>query len=110
LSDFSLIILAAGNASRFKMGVKKQWIRINHNPLWLHVVNEFESLKVFKDIIIVSHKEETLYMQNHTSHKVVEGGLTRQESLTKGLELVSTSHVMVSDAARACISETLIDA
>lgn len=108
MSDFSLIILAAGNASRFKMGVKKQWIRINSDPLWLHVVKEFESLNVFKEIIIVSHSDETLYMQNHTMHTVVAGGMTRQESLTKGLENVTTSHVIVSDAARACISETLI--
>ena len=108
MSDFSLIILAAGNASRFKMGVKKQWIRIAQDPLWLHVVKEFESLDIFKEIIIVSHEEETLYMQNHTSHSVVAGGKTRQESLRNGLDLVTTSHVMVSDAARACISETLI--
>ncbi len=108
MSDFSLIILAAGNASRFKMGVKKQWIRINEDPLWLHVVKEFESLNIFKKIIIVSHKEETLYMQNHTQHLIVPGGETRQESLINGLAEVETSHVLVSDAARACISETLI--
>lgn len=108
MSDFSLIILAAGNASRFKMGVKKQWIRINSDPLWLHVVKEFESLKIFKKIIIVSHKEETLYMQNHTDHLVVEGGTDRQYSLQNALAHVESDYVMVSDAARACISETLI--
>jgi len=108
LSDFSLIILAAGNASRFKMGVKKQWIRIKQDPLWLHVVKEFESLNIFKKIVIVSHDEEVLYMQNHTDHPVVKGGQNRQESLRNGLDYVNTTYVIVSDAARACISETLI--
>ena len=108
MSDFSLIILAAGDASRFKMGVKKQWIRIHDDPLWVHVVKKFEALKLFKNIIIVSHKEEALYMQNHTEHLVVEGGASRQESLNLGLSSVDTPYVMVSDAARACISETLV--
>jgi 2-C-methyl-D-erythritol 4-phosphate cytidylyltransferase / 2-C-methyl-D-erythritol 2,4-cyclodiphosphate synthase len=109
LSDFSLIILAAGNASRFNMGVKKQWIRVENDPLWLHVVKEFESLKIFSKIVIVSHKEEALYMQNHTGHLVVEGGSDRQYSLKNALEHIDSEYVLVSDAARACISETLIN-
>ncbi len=110
MSDFSLIILSAGSSSRFKMGVKKQWLRIGCNPLWLHVVKQFESLNLFSKIIIAAHENEVGYMQNHTEHLVIAGGKSRQESLKNALSSVESEYVMVTDAARACISETLIDA
>lgn len=108
MSDFSLIILAAGSSSRFGLGVKKQWLRIDDNPLWLHVTHQFEALNLFSKIIIVGASNEVLFMQNHTKHLVVEGGNQRQDSLKNALHYVDTPYVMVSDAARACISPKLV--
>ncbi len=108
MSDISLIILSAGNSSRFEMGIKKQWIRLGDDPLWLYVVKEFEALKLFSNIIITAHPHEVHYMKNHTKHSIVEGGSSRQASLKKALDGIDTDYVMVSDVARPCISRELI--
>jgi len=108
LSDLTLILLAAGNSTRFSSSVKKQWLRINHQPLWHFVTNEFENLNLFAKIIITAHKDEMDYMQSFCEHTIVEGAETRQESLKNALEYVTTPYVMVSDIARACPPKALI--
>jgi len=108
LSDITLILLAAGNSSRFGLPVKKQWLRIDHEPLWQFVADQFDSTALFSNIIITAHKEEVPFMEGFCDHTIVEGGETRQQSLKNALENVTTSHVLVSDIARACIDATLI--
>jgi len=109
LSDITLILLAAGNSSRFGLPVKKQWLRIDHEPLWQFVANSFESTALFCNIIITSHKEEVPFMQGFCDYTVVEGGETRQQSLKNALEHVTTPYVLVSDIARACVDTKLIE-
>ncbi len=108
MSDLTLILLAAGNSTRFCSSVKKQWLRIEHQPLWHFVTNKFEDLNIFSKIIITAHKDEIEYMKSFCEHTIIEGGDTRQVSLKNALEHVSTSYVMVSDIARACPPEELI--
>jgi len=102
LSDLTLILLAAGNSTRFATPVKKQWLRIGHQPLWHFVTNEFEKTKLFSKIIITAHDNEVEYMKSFCNHTVIEGSSTRQGSLNNALEYVDTPFVMVSDVARAC--------
>ena len=108
LSDLTLILLAAGNSTRFSSSVKKQWLRINHQPLWHFVTNEFENLNLFSKIIITAHKDEMNYMRSFCEHTIVEGAQSRQASLKNALEHVTTPYVMVSDIARACPPKALI--
>ena len=108
MSDITLILLAAGNSSRFGLPVKKQWLRIDHTPLWQFVADEFASTALFSNIIITSHKEEVPFMQGFCDYTIVEGGQTRQQSLKNALEYVTTPYVLVSDIARACVDTKLI--
>ncbi len=108
MSDLTLILLAAGNSTRFSPSVKKQWLRINHQPLWYFVTSEFESLNLFSKIIITAHKDEIDYMKSFCEHTIVEGAQSRQASLKNALEHVTTPYVMVSDIARACPPKALI--
>ena len=101
-------MLAAGNSTRFGSPVKKQWLRVGHQPLWHFVTNEFEKTKLFSKIIITAHEDELKYMQSFCHHPVIKGGKTRQESLKNALEHVCTPYVMVSDIARACPPKDLI--
>lgn len=103
----TLILLGAGNSTRFGTKTKKQWLRVGDNPLWLKVTKDFEKYK-FEKIIIVASKNEARYMQNFTQHQIIVGGDTRQESLNNALKLVDTKYTMVSDVARACIPEEMI--
>ncbi|KIM10999.1 MAG: 2-C-methyl-D-erythritol 4-phosphate cytidylyltransferase [Sulfuricurvum sp. PC08-66] len=108
MSDLSLVLLAGGNSSRFGMGVRKQWLRIDQTPLWLHVARTFESMGIFEKIVITAHPDDVLYAQNHTAHTVVAAGKERQDSLKNALSHIDTPYVMVSDVARACVTPALI--
>ncbi|MEA1919705.1 MAG: bifunctional 2-C-methyl-D-erythritol 4-phosphate cytidylyltransferase/2-C-methyl-D-erythritol 2,4-cyclodiphosphate synthase [Campylobacterota bacterium] len=110
MSDLTLILLAAGDSSRFKLPVKKQWLRIEHDPLWLYVTNRLSNSGYFKKIIITAHKDEVIFMKMLCDEEIVSGGSTRQASLRHALEFVTTEYVMVTDIARACIDFDLIDA
>ncbi len=109
LSDLTLILLAAGNSSRFDLPVKKQWLRIGHLPLWQFVTEQFENTELFGNIIIVAHREEVPFIKEFCDYTVIEGGNTRQHSLKNALQHVTTPHILVSDIARACVDIDLID-
>ena len=109
MSNVTLIILCAGNSSRFGLQAKKQWLRTDNSPLWLFVTNRLQKFSDFKNIIITSHKDELNYMKNFSDDFIfVEGGETRQESMKNALQKVTTNYVMVTDVARACIPKSVI--
>jgi len=103
LVNLTLILLAAGSSSRFKSDVKKQWLRISHQPLWQFVAQKCVETKLFDKIIITSSKDDINFMKNYDSFTFVEGSTTRQKSLQNTLKEVDTDFVLVSDIARACI-------
>lgn len=108
MSDITLILLGAGSSTRFKVNVKKQWLYSGDTPLWLYVAQTFASVATFKEIIIVSSKEEIDFMQNFANYTYVEGGNSRQASLTHAMEHVNSEYVLVSDIARCCIDKETI--
>lgn len=108
--DVTLIVLCAGNSSRFEHKTKKQWIRIDNEPLWLNVTKRLSTYANFDEIIITSHSNELKYMQNFTDdYTFVEGGQTRQESIKNSLQNVTSKYVMITDVARACIPYSVIN-
>lgn len=108
--NVTLIILCAGNSSRFNHKVKKQWLRIEDEPLWLNVAKRLSSYSTFEKTIIVSHKDELNYMKNFCDDFLfVQGGETRQESIKNALEKSSSKYVMITDVARSCIPKDVIE-
>lgn len=100
----SLIVLCAGNSSRFELSTKKQWIRTYDKPLWLDVTNRFSNYLDFEKTIIVGHNDELNYMKNFSDKYIfVTGGSTRQESMKNALQEVTSKYVMVTDVARSCV-------
>jgi 2-C-methyl-D-erythritol 4-phosphate cytidylyltransferase/2-C-methyl-D-erythritol 2,4-cyclodiphosphate synthase len=108
LSDLTLILLAAGNSSRFKVPVKKQWLRIGHDPLWLYVTNRITEMGHFANVIIVTHPEELPFMQLMCDYTIIAGGESRQSSLRNAIKHIKTPYVLVSDIARSCVSNELV--
>ncbi len=109
MPDLTLVILAAGNSTRFGERVKKQWIRVGADPLWLFVAKRFASFYSFKKIIITSTPDELAYMRHFSSDfEFISGGENRQTSIENALSLVDTPYVMVTDVARACIPKALV--
>ncbi|PIF04079.1 MAG: bifunctional 2-C-methyl-D-erythritol 4-phosphate cytidylyltransferase/2-C-methyl-D-erythritol 2,4-cyclodiphosphate synthase [Arcobacter sp.] len=107
--DVTLVVLCAGESSRFELSCKKQWIRVDDEPLWLNVSKRLSSYSNFKEIIIVGHQDELSYMKNFSEDFIfVSGGDTRQKSIANSLEVVNTKYVMITDVARACVPEDII--
>ena len=109
VGDISLILLGAGNSTRFGKPVKKQWLRIGHDPLWKFVTKSFLELHKFDKVIVTSHETELSYMQNYAQDiTFVSGGEDRQASLKNALAHVDTPYVLVHDIARVCIQTQII--
>ncbi|SFV75844.1 2-C-methyl-D-erythritol 4-phosphate cytidylyltransferase / 2-C-methyl-D-erythritol 2,4-cyclodiphosphate synthase [hydrothermal vent metagenome] len=112
MSDTTLILLAAGSSSRFELDVKKQWLRIDNDPLWYFVADKLKNEYSFEKIIITASKEDIPFMKSYhpsSSFIFVEGSTTRQKSLQNALEIVDTPYTLVSDIARSCIDKDLIE-
>lgn len=118
----SVVLLCAGSSSRFieganeaakKQVVKKQWLRINHEPLCSLVARRFRALLLDATIYMVVSKTELVYARASLPRDiidgVIEGGATRQESLANALQVVTTEYVMISDIARYGIDGGVLD-
>lgn len=109
MKETTLVVLCAGNSSRFELKAKKQWLRIDNQPLWLYVTKRISSFHKFDKVIVVSHKNELNYMKNFTDDfDFVAGGSTRQQSIQNALQKVTSSFVMITDVARCCIPKSVI--
>ncbi|WP_418184596.1 bifunctional 2-C-methyl-D-erythritol 4-phosphate cytidylyltransferase/2-C-methyl-D-erythritol 2,4-cyclodiphosphate synthase [Aliarcobacter vitoriensis] len=107
--DVTLVVLCAGNSTRFEKMCKKQWLRVGNEPLWLNVTKRLSSYSKFSKTIVVSHKDELNYMKNFSDcYTFVEGGDTRQNSIKNALKKVDTKYVMISDVARACVNKDIV--
>ncbi len=105
----TLILLCAGESSRFDSTVKKQWLRIDDIPLWLHVTNNLSSYGEFEKIIVVAHKDEINYMKNFTDDiEFIVGGSSRQESMNNALKNTTSKYVLISDVARASVPKDIV--
>ncbi len=63
MKDISLILLAAGDSSRFGLRVKKQWLRVGELPLWQYVAQNIARAHPFKKIIIAVKEEDVSYCE-----------------------------------------------
>ena len=109
MSNVTLILLGAGGATRFKMEPKKQWLYSADKPLWLQVSDHFSSLYTFNHIIVVSSAADIKLMKYFADYDYVQGGNSRQLSLSNALQRVKTPFVLVSDIARCCLDKEMVD-
>lgn len=105
----TLVLLGAGNSTRFGLPVKKQWLRIGDLPLWLFVAKRFEKMYNFANIIITAPKDEMPFFQKYCDYLIVTGGDTRQESIKNALFYVQTPYVLISDIARVCVQQDVLN-
>ena len=106
--DITLIILSAGNSTRFDYKVKKQWIRIRKKPLWQFVADRFNKIHKFKKTIITANPNEINLYKKLSDYQIVPGDKERQLSLKNALKFVKTEYVLVTDVARACVPKDII--
>ncbi len=113
----AVIIPAGGSGKRLGAPIPKQFLTLAGRPLILWTIERFVTIEEIKLIIIPVIWEwaptlEKFLQEAHfpTPITVVPGGQTRQESVWSGLRALPTETevVLVHDAARPLVSETVI--
>ena len=91
---YSAILLAAGKGTRYKE--KKQDVIFHNKPLWRYAYECAKKIVGKQNIIVVG--------------KDIHGGVTRTESVLKGLESIpsDTDRVVILEAARPMVTEKQI--
>ncbi len=110
------IITAAGSSQRMQ-GQRKEFLNISGKSLIEHTIIPFVESRLFNSILITTSKEsyqpmvEALKSYKESNISVIIGGATRQDSVRKALEYLSTTPpetVLIHDGARPWITEALI--
>ena len=110
------IIVAGGNGSRMGCSMPKQFLEINNKPILLHTVQKMHQSLEDSEIILVLPKAEFKNWENicqkhkfNISHKLVEGGNTRFESVKNGLKKIKESSVIaIHDGVRPLVNKNVV--
>lgn len=113
------IIVAAGQGTRMKAGVNKQYLHLHGKPILAYTLEAFEECSAIDEIFVVvgENEREKCFQEVIKPYgykkieKVVLGGATRQESVYNGLKEITTDIdiVITHDGARPLIhKQTLI--
>ncbi|MDX9807389.1 MAG: 2-C-methyl-D-erythritol 2,4-cyclodiphosphate synthase [Acholeplasma sp.] len=106
---YACVLVAAGSGTRANLGYNKLRYLVNQKPLFWYAFKPFYD-RNYEMVLVVNPEDETFirsYVPNDV--KIVYGGKTRAESVKNGLQQVTEPYVMIHDAARVYIDETLID-
>lgn len=115
-NKISAIILAAGQGTRMKSKVQKQYLQIDNKPLLYYTLEAFQDSEV-NEIIIVTGESEIEYCQHDIVDKyrftkvtkIIAGGKERYHSVYAGLKIVEGNSVLVHDGARPFILPEMIN-
>lgn len=111
------IILAAGSGKRMNSNTSKQYMNIEGYPVLYYTLKAFEKSEV-ENIVVVCGKDDVEYVRKEIIDKykinkiknVVSGGKERYESSYNGIVAAGDSdYVMIHDAARPCVSVSVIN-
>ncbi|TWT48534.1 2-C-methyl-D-erythritol 4-phosphate cytidylyltransferase [Botrimarina hoheduenensis] len=119
MSRFAVLILAAGQSSRFgDPHYKKPFAPLEGRPVWMHAVDRFKDREDVAEVVVVVAPEDREAFQTKFGANLLflgvalcEGGALRSDSVRKGLDALSSqaTHVAIHDAARPCVTTEDID-
>ncbi|CFX03787.1 Nucleotide-diphospho-sugar transferases [Syntrophomonas zehnderi OL-4] len=117
-SNLRVVIAAAGQGSRMKTRVNKQFILLKTHPVLAYSLDFFEKQDMVDEIVVVTSEKEVDYCQREIVDKfryrkvsaVLPGGRERQDSVWEGLKHLSpdTDFVAVHDGARPLLSSDVL--
>jgi 2-C-methyl-D-erythritol 4-phosphate cytidylyltransferase len=113
--NIDLILVGAGEGSRFGSDTPKQFVDLIGSPVFVHSVSAFlRSFQINKVILVVSKNWFSFVNEEMKRHfpdatwTLAEGGRTRKDSVLSGLMHSFSEYVAIHDAARPLISEESI--
>ena len=108
----SAIIVAAGRGQRLGASLPKAYVPLQGKPIIEYSLELFARCEQISEVIVVIHPDdEALFRKLSFSGGVqrVYGGRDRQDSVLAGVRTASGQYVLVHDAARPCLSLSLIE-
>ena len=117
MRNISAIIPAAGFGLRLKKKIPKALIELKGKPIFVHTLNNLTPHPDIKDIILVVPPGYIKTFENKIRQYrlkkikgIIGGGLTRRQSVEKGLSLLTprTEWVLIHDAVRPFINQDII--
>ncbi|WP_347861742.1 2-C-methyl-D-erythritol 4-phosphate cytidylyltransferase [Salimicrobium sp. PL1-032A] len=113
MTNYTVVIVAAGQGKRMNAGRNKQFLMIGERPLVVHTLQAFTKDEACREIILVTNQSDEEDMQELITHyklpkiKMVHGGKERQDSVYQGLLAVSYPRlpVLIHDGARPFIKK-----
>lgn len=105
------IIVAAGRGTRAGGDLPKQWQMLGGRRVVDRTLDAFTAMPEIGPVILVLHPDDMTRFTPTGRIRVIAGGDTRAHSVRNGLEALTEAapdHVLIHDAARACVSHTLI--
>lgn len=114
----SAIVVAAGKGERMQTEVKKQFLPLLGMPVLAHTLEAIEKSESVREIILVVSEEDILTAKDivlatecEKVSKIIAGGKTRAESVSKGLMELSADCeiVLIHDGVRPCVKASLIE-
>jgi 2-C-methyl-D-erythritol 4-phosphate cytidylyltransferase len=119
VSNFAVILAAAGKSSRFHdPHYKKPFVPLENRAVWLHSAEKFLNRDDVKQVLLVISPEDREAFQSKFAAnvailgiEVVDGGAERADSVQNALARVrpDVDFVAVHDAARPCLANEWID-
>ncbi|MGM0548881.1 MAG: 2-C-methyl-D-erythritol 4-phosphate cytidylyltransferase [Bacillota bacterium] len=121
MSKIGVLIAAAGQGSRMKRKVNKQFLNILKKPIIYHTIKSFLDWERDFELNIVLAATEIDYFEKNIiplfsdfenmEFKLVAGGKSRQESVGRGLSSFSKEidYVIIHDGARPMLKKELIE-
>jgi 2-C-methyl-D-erythritol 4-phosphate cytidylyltransferase len=112
-----VIVVAAGRATRFGVGLAKQFQLLGQSPVLLHAIRPFASHPEVAHVVVVLAPEAAIdpppWLRSECSGTltIIAGGAERQESVAAGLGALPAgcTIVLVHDGARPFPSRAMID-
>jgi 2-C-methyl-D-erythritol 4-phosphate cytidylyltransferase len=118
MSRIAVILPAAGQSARFRDKEKKVFVNLDGRAVWLRTAEAFVNRQdVVQTIVVIAPEDHELVKSKFGAHlgllgvEVVLGGKERFDSVANALARVRADAdlVAIHDAARPCITSTLID-
>jgi len=117
MAHIAALIMAAGRGERFAGGATKQLALVGGRPMVAWSIERLANCPDIEHVILVippaqsdAWRATLAEPSGELVNGVVEGGERRQDSVRLGVEALpeATTHVLIHDAARPCLSAELL--
>jgi D-ribitol-5-phosphate cytidylyltransferase len=112
MKQYSLLLLSGGIGTRMQQSIPKQHLLLFGRPIIIHSIERINKIPEIEKIVITCSKnhiddlKEMIDNYNFTKEiLIIEGGITRQDSVLKGLTKITTDSVIIHEAARPFVRQ-----